>query len=186
MPSQSYDRGEPITFQIGIGHVILGWEKGLIGVCVGESLRLVVPPHLGYGDVSCWPRRVRKRILSRKANVVYYAHVQFKIQAKHDQIPPGSTLTFDIEIIKVEDGPKPLNVFKEIDTDNDERLSRKEMGEFLMKQLHQARPGGDLGTLDDPDQMQMVDEIFTHEDKDKDDYITREEFSGPKTDHDEL
>lgn len=48
----SYDRSAPFTFQIGIGQVIMGWEKGLLGVCVGEKRKLVVPPHLGYGDVS--------------------------------------------------------------------------------------------------------------------------------------
>lgn len=151
----SYSRSEPFSFQIGIGQVILGWEKGLLGVCAGEKRKIVVPPHLGYGDT------------------------------KHDQIPPRSTLVFDVEIIKVEDGPKPVNVFKEIDTDNDNRLSRKEVGEFLKKQLNQAQHG-DMGSADDPEQQEMVDEIFMHEDKDKDEYITHEEFSGPKYDHDEL
>lgn len=152
----SYERNEPFTFQLGIGHVILGWEKGLIGVCVGEKRRLIVPPELGYGE------------------------------AKHDQIPPKSTLVFDIEILKIESGPKPMNVFKEIDTDNDQRLSRKEVGEFLRKQLAANNQHGDMGTPEDPDRVQMVDEIFMHEDKDKDDYITHDEFSGPKHDHEEL
>ena len=34
------------------------------------------------------------------------------------------------------------------------------------------------------DQDKLVEEIFSHEDKDKDGYISHEEFSGPK--HDEL
>lgn len=152
----SYARNEPFTFQLGIGQVILGWEKGLVGVCVGEKRRLVVPPHLGYGD------------------------------AKHDQIPPKSTLIFDIEVLKIEEGPKPVNVFREIDTDGDNQLSRKEVGEFLKKQLHAPQQHGDMGSADDPNQVQMVDEIFMHEDRDKDDFITHEEFSGPKYDHDEL
>uniref|UniRef100_A0A6G1S4R3 peptidylprolyl isomerase n=1 Tax=Aceria tosichella TaxID=561515 RepID=A0A6G1S4R3_9ACAR len=153
----SYDRNEPFTFQLGIGQVIRGWEKGLVGACVGEKRQLVIPPHLGYGN------------------------------AKHDQIPPGSTLIFDIEILKVEEGPTPmLNVFKEIDVDTDGRLTRKEVGEFLRAQLAQANRHGDSGSADDPDQVQMVDEIFMHEDKDKDGYITHDEFSGPKYDHDEL
>lgn len=152
----SHERGEPFSFQLGIGQVIVGWEKGLLGVCAGEKRKLVVPPHLGYGDI------------------------------KHDQIPPRSTLIFEIEVLKIEDGPKPINVFKEIDADSDNRLSRKEVGEFLKKQLQHAQPHGDVGSVEDPDQLQMVDEIFMHEDKDKDDYITHEEFSGPKYDHDEL
>jgi len=89
-------------------------------------------------------------------------------------------------VLKIEDGPKPVNVFKEIDADNDNRLSRKEVGDFLKKQINHGKQQGDLGSADDPDQLQMVDEIFMHEDKDKDDFITHEEFSGPKYDHDEL
>lgn len=108
------------------------------------------------------------------------------MKAKHDQIPPKSTLVFEIEVLGIEDGPKPLNVFKEIDTDNDNRLSRKEMGEFLKKQLSQTNRHGDMGTAEDPNQIEMVDEIFVHEDKDRDEYISHDEFSGPKHDHEEL
>lgn len=46
----SWDRGKPIKFQLGAEEVIQGWEKGLIGMCVGETRTLTVPPHLGYGD----------------------------------------------------------------------------------------------------------------------------------------
>lgn len=105
---------------------------------------------------------------------------------QHDDIPPRSTLIFEIEVISVEDGPKPNNVFKDIDTDNDNRLSRKEIGEFLKKQIERNQAHGDMGDMDDPDQNQMIEEIFSHEDKDKDGFITFEEFSGPKYDHDEL
>lgn len=81
-----------------------------------------------------------------------------------------------------------MNVFKEIDTDGDKRISKKEMADFLKKQLHQARSqGADMGVpTDDSEQMHMVDEIFMHEDIDKDGFIGHDEFSGPKVDHDEL
>jgi len=42
--------GDPISFTLGNGRVIKGWEDGLIGTCEGESLRLEIPPSLGYGD----------------------------------------------------------------------------------------------------------------------------------------
>lgn len=54
----SHERGHPLTFQLGIGHVILGWDKGLLGVCVGEKRKLVVPPQYGYGDVSGLPSQI--------------------------------------------------------------------------------------------------------------------------------
>jgi FKBP-type peptidyl-prolyl cis-trans isomerase len=30
--------------------VIPGMDEGLLGVCIGERRRIVVPPHLGYGE----------------------------------------------------------------------------------------------------------------------------------------
>ena len=36
-------------FKLGEGSVIPGWEEGMLGMCVGESRLLVVPPHLAYG-----------------------------------------------------------------------------------------------------------------------------------------
>lgn len=72
-------------------------------------------------------------------------------------------------------------MFKEIDVDGDGKLSRQEVGEFLKRQLSQAGE-----QHDDQDHGNMLDEVFKHEDKDNDGFITRDEFSGPKYDHDEL
>ena len=45
----SGDRGAPVDFQIGVGQVIPGWDKGLVGQSVGSRILLVVPPADGYG-----------------------------------------------------------------------------------------------------------------------------------------
>ena len=45
----SYDRGTPLTFQIGVGMVIKGWDDGLIGQRVGSRVLLSIPSDLGYG-----------------------------------------------------------------------------------------------------------------------------------------
>ncbi|MDR0482221.1 MAG: FKBP-type peptidyl-prolyl cis-trans isomerase [Cellulomonadaceae bacterium] len=45
----SYDRGDTTRFPIGIGMVIGGWDKGLVGRNVGDRVLLSIPPEHGYG-----------------------------------------------------------------------------------------------------------------------------------------
>ncbi|MDO4243219.1 MAG: FKBP-type peptidyl-prolyl cis-trans isomerase [Actinomyces sp.] len=46
----SYDRGQPLDFQVGTGMVIRGWDDGLVGQRVGSRVLLSIPAELGYGD----------------------------------------------------------------------------------------------------------------------------------------
>lgn len=148
----SRGRNEPFRFQIGVGQVVKGWDQGLLDMCIGEKRKLTVPPELGYGDTGAG-----------------------------DRIPAGATLVFETELIKIEDGPPPVNVFNQIDVDKDDHLTREEISQYLKEQLPAAQAAG---LKDLPDTDNMVEQIFQHEDKDRDGVISRDEFSGPK--HDEL
>jgi peptidylprolyl isomerase len=47
----SYERGEPAEFPIGVGRVITGWDEGLVGQTVGSRVLLVIPAEQAYGEV---------------------------------------------------------------------------------------------------------------------------------------
>ncbi|MFI8103094.1 FKBP-type peptidyl-prolyl cis-trans isomerase [Streptomyces sp. NPDC086023] len=46
----SWDRGQPLQFQLGVGQVIAGWDQGVQGMKVGGRRKLTIPAHLAYGD----------------------------------------------------------------------------------------------------------------------------------------
>jgi len=45
----SIPRGEPLSFTLGAGQVIKGWDQGLLNMCEGEKRKLSIPSELGYG-----------------------------------------------------------------------------------------------------------------------------------------
>jgi len=77
----SRERGQPLSFPLGAGRVIRGWEQGIPGMKIGGTRRLVIPPELAYGS-----RCVEKYPGSGGGCV----------------IPPNSTLLFEIELLAVE------------------------------------------------------------------------------------
>ena len=73
----SFQRTDPYVFKMGERTVIQGVDLGLHGACVGERLRLSIPPHLGYEDEgtsicerNCEMREWRGGGLREEMNVV--------------------------------------------------------------------------------------------------------------------
>jgi len=68
----SYERKQPIDFNLGIGQVIQGWDEGIQLLKVGDKARFVIPSNLAYGS-----------------------------QGAGGVIPPDATLIFDVELMDV-------------------------------------------------------------------------------------
>ncbi len=68
----SIERRNPISFELGTGSVIKGWDEGIALMNIGDKYRLIIPADLGYG-----------------AN------------GAGSDIPPHATLLFDVELVNV-------------------------------------------------------------------------------------
>jgi FKBP-type peptidyl-prolyl cis-trans isomerase len=63
--------GGPLQFLLGAGQVIDGWDRGVQGMRVGGTRRLIIPPSLAYGGT------------------------------RSGKIPPNATLVFEIQLLEI-------------------------------------------------------------------------------------
>ncbi len=68
----SYKRSDPISFQLGVGQVIKGWDEGIALLQIGDKARFVIPSDLAYGSAGAG-----------------------------GVIPPDATLIFDVELMAI-------------------------------------------------------------------------------------
>lgn len=47
----SHDRGHAFVSQVGLGRLITGMDRGILGMCVNERRKITIPPHLAYGSI---------------------------------------------------------------------------------------------------------------------------------------
>lgn len=68
----SIERRNPISFELGTGSVIRGWDEGIALMNIGDKFRLIIPADLGY-----------------------------EARSAGSDIPPNATLLFDVELVNV-------------------------------------------------------------------------------------
>lgn len=112
--------GPPIEFKIGEGGMISGLEEGLIGLEIGESKTITVPPEKAFGPIreelfkiikeDELPENI-KPVVGQQVKMVRPdgKNVDFRItEIKADKIIlngnhplAGETLTLDVEIVEI-------------------------------------------------------------------------------------
>ncbi|CAG7718800.1 unnamed protein product, partial [Allacma fusca] len=110
----SWDKNEPVEFQLWKGEVIQGFDSGLLEMCVGEKRKLTVPSK-------------------------YAKHFNGnKIPA-----PKDSVLVYETELLKIEKGPHPrVETFRETDVNSDQLLSPEEMTTFYKNRIDRRKAEG--------------------------------------------
>ncbi|KAM9345976.1 peptidyl-prolyl cis-trans isomerase FKBP10-like [Symphorus nematophorus] len=77
----SYQRNSTYNTYIGMGYVIRGMDKALHGLCIGEKRKIIVPPHMAYGE-----------------------------EGVGDLIPGSAVLVFDIHVIDFHNPKDPVDI----------------------------------------------------------------------------
>ncbi|XP_032393903.1 peptidyl-prolyl cis-trans isomerase FKBP10 [Etheostoma spectabile] len=149
--SDHYD--SPSITTLGANKVILGLEKGLSGMCVGERREVVVPPHWGHGENGA------------------------------GEVPRSAVLFFELELVELQkgvpegymfvwlgDSPDPL--FPAMDLNGDKEVPLEEFSAFIMLQVKEGKgrllPGFDADSI--------IKDMFNNQDHNEDGKIVENEL----------
>ncbi|RZC47187.1 hypothetical protein C5167_040144 [Papaver somniferum] len=101
----SYNRGKPLSFRVGVGEVIKGWDQGILGgdgippMLPGGKRSLKLPSDLAYGmrGAGC-KGGTNTYVVVRSGAGNQRTHI-YDFAGTNCIIPPNSTLLFDVEFI---------------------------------------------------------------------------------------
>jgi len=152
--SQSDHQSGHLRYKVGDGTVIRGLESGVLGSCIGEGRRIIIPSEDGFGTTG----------------------------SLDGTIPPNTTVIYDVQVLEVAtENPwlPPKNVFRAIDSDGDHMISETELNKYLKNEMVKR---GEQFASDEANHIGAVRALFLKEDTNFDKFISLDEFTGPKTD----
>lgn len=110
---------DPLEFTLGSGQVIPGFENGILGMSIGETKTVTIPPEEAYGTRHPgWPKSVKKEILPQGFRPTVGSFLQVQQQdgsvirvivanVGDDEVTldnhplAGQSLLFDVELVAI-------------------------------------------------------------------------------------
>ncbi|CAB1341677.1 unnamed protein product [Coregonus sp. 'balchen'] len=192
----SYQRNSTYNTYIGMGYVIQGMDKALQGLCIGEKRRVILPPHMAYGEKGTAPittlgankviegldEGLRGMCVGEKRVVIVPPHLGHGENGAKG-VPSSAVLHFELELLDLQkgvpdgymfvwlgDSPDPL--FPAMDLNKDLSVPLEEFTAFINLQVAEGtgrlRPGMDADGI--------IKDMFNNQDRNRDGKIVAEEL----------
>ncbi|CAH1271124.1 FKBP9 [Branchiostoma lanceolatum] len=204
----NHETDETVDFVLGRGEVIKGMETGLRGMCAGERRKITVPPHLAYGDKR---EELLEGSIPPGSTLVFEVEL-IEVLDPMDDLPKnlfwwvGETPTNSF-------GDSDVNRDKKISKEEiilpaarADYITMDTAGELTYSSLHSLdlfhsspffqfanychmMADSDKGVfLPGRREQDLIDDMFSFQDRNRDGFISFHEFAGPKIHekHDEL
>uniref|UniRef100_H2YF84 peptidylprolyl isomerase n=1 Tax=Ciona savignyi TaxID=51511 RepID=H2YF84_CIOSA len=144
---------------LGRGELVLGVERGLMGMCVGEVRKVVIPPHIGYGEQG------REDPMIPGSAVLLFT---FRLHRVEESLPEGYLFMW------TNGAPADAGeAFKLIDEDQDHRVSLPELTSYMLDQVERGRARLRPGMPADD----VIRKMFRSQDYNDDRHLSIDEFT---------